>query len=68
MADAKNLADPDYEPTDEDLQALVSEAFRDVPERNARLLARLREHIADLRREARARSEARPLPTGSEAP
>jgi hypothetical protein len=42
---ARNLADPDYEPTDEDLQELSRKAFAHVPAQNRELLARLRDDV-----------------------
>jgi hypothetical protein len=41
-----NLADPDFEPTDEQLQELVRRAFAGVSEANARALKALHERIA----------------------
>jgi hypothetical protein len=43
---AINLADPDAEPTDEELQQLSRDAFADVPKRNAEARAARRERIA----------------------
>jgi hypothetical protein len=40
-----NLADPAYEPTDEDLEGLCQRAFADVGAKNERILAKLREAI-----------------------
>jgi hypothetical protein len=40
-----NLADPDYEPTDDDLTRLAREAFADVVPRHLAALQRLREAI-----------------------
>lgn len=42
----RNLADADYEPTDEDLVELSREAFAGVREANERSLQKLRERIA----------------------
>ena len=39
----RNLADPDYEPTDEELVELAHEAFAGVREANEAALARMRE-------------------------
>jgi predicted Zn-dependent protease with MMP-like domain len=60
----RNLADPDYEPTDEDLQELSRTAFAHVPAQNRELLVRLRAKIAAGRKEllerlAAAQSEPR---------
>ena len=41
MGDAINLADPDFEPTDEQLMELSKRAFADVKERHETALARL---------------------------
>jgi hypothetical protein len=41
-----NLADPDFEPSDEDSQGLSTRAFADVAEIHLRQLARLRRDIA----------------------
>ena len=51
-----NLADSSVEPTDDELVDLARRAFADVPERNREISARLRSDIAQLAREARARS------------
>ena len=44
-----NLADPDYEPTDEELQELVHSAFADVAARNQEALRLVHVKIAALR-------------------
>jgi hypothetical protein len=44
-----NLADPDYEPTDEELQELVHSAFADVAARNQEALRLVHARIAALR-------------------
>ena len=44
-----NLADPNFEPTDEDLQRLSREAFADVAARNREALERIHAEIAVLR-------------------
>jgi len=41
-----NLADPDFEPTDEQLQELAHRAFAGVAEAHARALKELHERIA----------------------
>ncbi len=53
-----NLADPSYEPTDDDLRALASEAFADVARRRREALERLYREIAVLREAALARLAA----------
>jgi hypothetical protein len=52
---ARNLADPSFEPTDEDLQELSRAAFAHVPAQNRELLVRLRAEIAALREAAMKR-------------
>jgi len=54
MADV-NLADPAFEPTDEQLGELFKRAFADVDRKHSESLARLRAEIARLRAEARRR-------------
>jgi len=54
MADI-NLADPAFEPTDEQLGELFKRAFADVGSKHRESLARLRAEIARLRVEARRR-------------
>jgi len=46
-----NLADPDFEPTDEQLRGLSQRAFAGVREAHQESLRRLREEIARLREE-----------------
>ena len=46
MGDAINLADPDFEPTDEQLMELSKRAFADVRERHEAALARMHADIA----------------------
>lgn len=58
-----NFADPDFEPTDEDLRALSREAFADVGARHREALERLRGEIAALR--ATATTAARRPPPSS---
>jgi hypothetical protein len=48
-----NLADPAFEPTDEQLEQLFKRAFADVGSQHRESLARLRTEIAQLRAEAR---------------
>jgi hypothetical protein len=50
-----NLADPECEPTDEQLLELSKRAFANVRSEHAESLAKLREEIARLRIEARRR-------------
>ena len=52
---AGNLADPDYEPSDEELQQLAHDAFADVPARHREAQQRLWDEIAILRAQALAR-------------
>lgn len=47
-----NLADPSFEPTDEQLQELSRRAFAGVAAANARALAKLRAQIGNARQEA----------------
>lgn len=49
MSRAINLADPDFEPTDEELQRLAHEAFADVAKRRAETAVHRRAHIEELR-------------------
>jgi len=55
MVRSPNFADPEFEPTDEQLEQLSREAFADVGERNREALARLRGHVAKLRAASLAR-------------
>ena len=55
MARPTNFADPDFEPTDEELQQLSHEAFAGVAAQHLESDALLRTQIAELRIEARAR-------------
>jgi predicted Zn-dependent protease with MMP-like domain len=52
---ARNLADPEYEPSDEELQQLAHDAFAEVPERHREATRRLWEQIAVLRAQVMAR-------------
>lgn len=47
-----NLADPDFEPSDEDLVGLSRRAFADVRREHERALEKLRAEIARARTEA----------------
>jgi hypothetical protein len=49
MGDAINLADPDFEPTDEQLKALSRAAFAGVRERHEAILVKMRAEIAERR-------------------
>ena len=55
-----NLADPEFEPTDEQLGELFKRAFADVDNKHRESLARLRAEIARLRADARRRVAAVP--------
>jgi hypothetical protein len=52
MTDRINLADPAFEPTDEQLVGLATRAFAGVPAARERAMARLRKEIVDARAEA----------------
>lgn len=54
-----NLADPDYEPSDEELQQLARDAFADVPARHHEATQRLWDQIAALRAQVLARLATR---------
>lgn len=53
-----NFADPEYEPTDEDLAALVHEAFADIPAAREQSLREMRARIEAGQAEARERVAA----------
>jgi hypothetical protein len=63
MGDAVNLADPDFEPSDEQLMELAKRAFEGVKERHEAVLVKLRADIAvrsaEVLREYDAREAAR---------
>jgi hypothetical protein len=63
MGDRINLADPDFEPTDEQLMELSKRAFADVKERHEAVLAKMRAEIAmrsaEVLQELEAREAAR---------
>jgi hypothetical protein len=40
-----DLSNPDFEPIDEDLQGLSKRAFREVPQKNAKMLEEIRQQI-----------------------
>jgi hypothetical protein len=52
MSERINLADPDFEPTDEQLEGLMKRAFADVGARHREAMERMRARIASLREEA----------------
>jgi hypothetical protein len=63
MSSRPNFGDSEFEPTDEQLQALSREAFADVAELNRKALARLQAEIEVLKSEALARlASARSTP------
>ncbi len=53
-----NLADPSFEPTDEELDALMHAAFAGLKEARVESLRAMRERIARLQQEARARFDS----------
>lgn len=53
-----NLADPEFEPTDEELVELTKRAFAHVPEQNAKILAKLEADVAAAREQVRGRLAA----------
>jgi hypothetical protein len=55
-----NLADPAFEPTDEQLGELFKRAFADVDQNHRESLTRFRAEIARLRVEARRRIDGVP--------
>ena len=59
MSDRVNLADPAYEPSDEDLTGLMHEAFAGLREAREQSLVEMRARIAVLQREARVEFNAR---------
>ncbi len=54
-----NLADPDFEPSDDELKGLMTRAFAGVGEAKERSLVEMRARIARLQVEALASFEAR---------
>lgn len=61
-----NLADPAYEPSDDDLALLMHDAFEQVVGAREESLRAMRARIEQLQAEARARFEsARPLSAGT---
>jgi hypothetical protein len=53
-----DLSDPDFEPSDEDLQGLSKRAFSDVPAKNAKMLEEIRQRILQLSANAAKAAEA----------
>ena len=53
-----NLADPEFEPSDDDLKGLMERAFAGVRDASERNLIQMRARIAKLQGEAAARFEA----------
>jgi hypothetical protein len=62
-----NLADPDYEPTDEELQELTHSAFADVAAKNAEALRKVHAGIAQLRAELMLQFKASALKEHAES-
>jgi hypothetical protein len=60
MSERINLADPSFEPTDEQLAGLMSRAFAGVRGAHERAMARLRVEIAAARAEALSRLRSGP--------
>jgi hypothetical protein len=52
MDEGKRLADPDFEPTDDDLVGLSKRAFAHVPAAREESLRKMREEIAAARKSA----------------
>ena len=59
MARRINLADPAFEPSDEELAGLMRAAFAGLAASREQSLREMRARIADLQQEARTRFEAR---------
>jgi hypothetical protein len=55
-----DLADPEYEPTDEELHELSRSAFSGVAARNEEALRRVHEEIAVLRKGLMLRADLKP--------
>ena len=62
-----NLADPEYEPTDEELQELSRSAFADVAAKSDEALRQVHARIAELRAELRQKLKARAVKQWPEA-
>lgn len=67
MNERVNLADPTFEPTDEQLQGLATRAFAGVGAAHERALVRLRAEIAELREKA-LRALDEPIPSKEDSP
>jgi len=65
VSDPKNLADPTFEPTDEDLIGLSKRAFAHVREQHEDSLRKLRVDIATARQAAMERLRLRKAGTGA---
>jgi len=65
VSNPKNLADPAFEPTDEDLIGLSKRAFAHVREEHEDSLRRLRVDIAAARQSAMERLRLRKAGTGA---
>lgn len=59
MSSRRNLADPTYEPSDEDLGELMAAAFGPLEQERERSLREMRDRIARMQREVRARFASR---------
>ena len=55
MVEKIDLADPDFEPTDEQLEGLAHRAFADVGPENQKALDEVRARIEKLRSEVRGK-------------
>lgn len=55
MTHRANFADPDYEPSDDELRELAREAFEGIPAARAAADLEMRARIAELRRVVRLR-------------
>lgn len=60
--DRQNLSNPDFEPSDQDLQGLAHRAFADVRKKKQAALAKLYDDIDRARAEARRRRRAQNAP------
>jgi hypothetical protein len=65
MAERINLADPSFEPTDEQLAGLIARAFVDVRARREQAVAKLHAEIAAARAESLARLDRHAKPDGT---
>lgn len=64
MAHEINLSDPNFEPSDEDLQGLMQRAFAGLGAAREQSLAEMRVRIAKLQIEAQIRFDARKADSG----